>query len=108
MRLRIFSLCVLLVLIAMSQAAASEDPRGKVVRAPDMPRVAQNQTRPHFRVGALCEDCGEPLVEEPGFTIGACNCSRNCSEGYCRLAPRVNGCKSDVYGPGCTDCTDCQ
>jgi hypothetical protein len=109
MRLRIFSPGLLVVLIMAFPAAASDDPHGKVVRAPDMPIVAQNQTRPHFRAGALCDDCGEPGIEDPNWTPGACNCSRRCdSSGLCYLAAALHGCKANAYGGGCSDCsTNC-
>jgi hypothetical protein len=110
MRLRLVVLCILIVLIPVCQVLGSEEgPRGKGVRAPDMPRIAQNQSRSHLRAGATCDDCGEPGIEDPNWVPGACNCSRRCQGGFCKLAGVLEGCKvSNDLGGTCEDCVNCQ
>jgi len=60
-------------------------------------------------MGAGCEDCGgEPGIEDPGFTVGGCNCKRRCDAGdhLCHLVnSSLSGCQSQQYGASCSDCS---
>jgi len=122
-RLSIFTLAMFSLFVAASafagenrsQGSRSDETQPGIASGAgeaDFPHIAKNQTRPKPRIACVDpNNCDEIPPFDDGFTAGACNCARRCDSNHnpsvCVLASTTSGCKSNQYGGGCTDCTDC-